>query len=99
MSYWIKEGELNFFLYFRRKLQSGCGGFLAMLVPESPSLKPQVKHLDLESCDTYNHILPENRISLPASFCGSHSKMLDFSYQQQPRCLMESREFHEVEDT
>lgn len=70
-----------------------------MLVPESPSLKPQVKHLDLESCDTYNHILPENRISLPASFCGSHSKMLDFSYQQQPRCLMESREFHEVEDT
>lgn len=51
-----------------------------MLVPESPSLRPQVKHLDLESCDTYDHVFLDNLSILPARFCGSHSKMFDFSW-------------------
>lgn len=75
-----KEDELNFPCILGKKVQSGCRGFLAMLVPESPSLKPQVKHLDLESCDTYDRVLLDNLSSLPARFCGSHSKFFDFSW-------------------
>lgn len=78
MMYWIKEDELRFLPYFRKKVQSGCGGFLAMFVPENPCLKPQIKHLDLKSCDTYDYILLDNLSSLPARFCGSHFKLFDF---------------------
>lgn len=79
MNYWIKEDEVHFLLYFRKKVQCGCGGFLKMLIPKSISMEPRVKHLDLESCDICEQILLGNISSLPARFCISHSKMFDFS--------------------